>query len=248
MSINKPTLLVFAQTIAICAIVGCRTASKSDTTTRSAAPIAEAPVAPVTPPVVDQSMPAEEFAQAVACTDLLQIKLGKMAAQRAEEPPVKDLGQRMATNHTAIQAIIAKIATDQGITLPTELNAEDAATVTRLDALQGIDFDKAYMSFMAEVHPKTLAMFRWQYENCSNPALKSFASQTMPIVGTHTRLSDALNAEVNKEEIRLAAEKKAADLKAAEEARAQAALDAATAAAKKPAAKRGARKPAPAPE
>jgi len=136
---------------------------------------------------------------------------------------VKDFGQRMAANHTAIQVIISKIAKEQSFTLPTSMTADDSATVERFSAMQGVTFEKAYMTLMAEIHPKTLAVFRWQYDNCTDIAVKPFAVQTMPIIGTHVRVSEQLNAEVNKEELRIAAELKAAELKAAEQRKADAA-------------------------
>jgi hypothetical protein len=139
----------------------------------------------------------------------------------------------MVTNHTAIQVLVRKMAVAQEITLPTDVVGADEETVTSLQALSGVDFDRAYMAFMADRNPEILAMYRWQYDNCTDPTVKPFAVQTMPIIGTHARLAEALNAEVNKEAIRLAAEKKAAELQAAEEAKAAAAAEAAAAAAKK---------------
>ncbi len=192
----------------------------------AADPVAEA-VAP------DLSMTPEAFVQAVAASDLLEINLGTMAMAQADAQTVKDFGHRMVTNHTAIQVIIGKIAVAQEITLPTEIAADDTSIVTTLEALSGDDFDKAYLAYLADENPKVLAMYRWQYDNCTDPTVKPFAAQTMPIIGTHARLAEALNAEVNKEAIRLAAEQKAAELKAAEEAKAAAAAEAAAAAAKK---------------
>lgn len=197
--------------------------------------------APVPVPAPDPSMTAEAFAQAVAEADLLQISLGTLAAQNADAQAVKDIGRRMVTNHNAIQVIIGKIGARQGVTLPSAMSGEDRAVADALAAKKGVEFDKAYMMLLAERHPKTLAMFRWQYENCTNAELKSFAAQTMPIIGTHTRISDALNQVINKEELRLAAEQKAAELRAAEQARAEEAAAAAAAAAKK----RPAKKPLP---
>ena len=63
--------------------------------------------------------------------------------------------------------------------------------------------------------------------------MKPFIGGTMPIIGTEQRMSETLNAEVNREEIRLAAEQKAAEQKAAEEAKAKAAADAAAGSSKK---------------
>jgi putative membrane protein len=204
----------------LCALPGCKKAEKI-APTETIAPVAT--VQPTVAPVVDNSMTPEAFLQSTARSDLFEIKMGKLAMQIAEAQSVKDFGQRMAANHTAIQVIISKIAKEQSFTLPTSMTADDSATVERFSAMQGVAFDKAYMTLMAEIHPKALALFRWQYENCTDIAVKPFAVQTMPIIGTHVRVSEQLNAEVNKEELRIAAELKAAELKAAEQRKADAA-------------------------
>ena len=213
---------IFASLILLqlCALPGCKKAEKI-APTETIAPVAT--VQPTVAPVVDNSMTPEAFLQSTASSDLFEIKMGKLAMQIAEAQSVKDFGQRMAANHTAIQVIISKIAKEQSFTLPTSMNADDSATVERFSAMQGVTFDKAYMTLMAEIHPKTLAVFRWQYYNCTDIAVKPFAVQTMPIIGTHVRVSEQLNAEVNKEELRIAAELKAAELKAAEQRKADAA-------------------------
>lgn len=215
-------LTIFASLIVLqlCALPGCKKAEKIAPTE------AIAPVAidkPTIAPVIDYSMTPEAFLQSTAQSDLFEIKMGKLAMQIAEAQSVKDFGQRMAANHTAIQVIISKIAKEQSFTLPTSMNADDTATVERFSAMQGVAFDKAYMTLMAEIHPKALALFRWQYDNCKDIVVKPFAVQTMPIIATHSRVSEQLNAEVNKEELRIAAELKAAELKAAEQRKADAA-------------------------
>lgn len=215
-------LTIFASLVVLqlCALPGCKKAEKIAPTE------AIAPVAidkPTIAPVIDYSMPPEAFLQSTAQSDLFEIKMGKLAMKIADAQSVKDFGQRMAANHTAIQVIISKIAKEQSFTLPTSMNADDTATVERFSAMQGVAFDKAYMTLMAEIHPKALALFRWQYDNCKDIVVKPFAVQTMPIIATHSRVSEQLNAEVNKEELRIAAELKAAELKAAEQRKADAA-------------------------
>lgn len=215
-------LTIFASLIVLqlCALPGCKKAEKIAPTE------AIAPVAidkPTIAPVIDYSMTPEAFLQSTAQSDLFEIKMGKLAMKIADAQSVKDFGQRMAANHTAIQVIISKIAKEQSFTLPTSMTADDSATVERFSAMQGVAFDKAYMTLMAEIHPKALALFRWQYDNCKDIVVKPFAVQTMPIIATHSRVSEQLNAEVNKEELRIAAELKAAELKAAEQRKADAA-------------------------
>jgi len=185
------------------------------------------------PPPADPSMPADEFARTVARSDLQQVALGTLAMQHGESQDVRDLGQRMSTNHTAIQVIVGKAAAKQGIALPTALDGDDAATAERLGALRGAEFDQAYMMFMAGETARMLALYRWQYDNCTNADLKPFAMQTMPIIAVHARVADELNKVVNKEALRLAAERKAAEAQAAAQKKAEEEAAAAAAAAKK---------------
>jgi putative membrane protein len=185
------------------------------------------------PVVIDYSLEPSAFTRSVAKGDLLEIALGNVVLAQGETPAVKDFAKRMVTNHTAIQVIVAKVAADTQVELPTALDADDQATVARFAAMNGVALDKAYMAYLAELHPKTLASYRWQYDNCKDAVVKTFIGGTMPIIGTQQRTADSLNAEVNKEEIRLAAEQKAAEQKAAEEAKAQAAAEAAAATGKK---------------
>jgi putative membrane protein len=255
-----PAAFAVLCSLAMFPAVGCRSADRA--TDDGAAPAAAAPAAPAkgtssagkpapgaaagmaaasaagsldpaAPVVVDYSLEPSAFTKSVAKTDLLEIALANLVLAQGETPSVKDFAKRMLTNHTAIQVIVTKVAADTQVELPTALDADDEATVARFAAMNGVALDKAYMAYLAEQHPKTLASYRWQYDNCKDPVVKAFIGGTMPIVGTQQRTAESLNAEVNKEEIRLAAEQKAAEQKAAEEAKAKAAADAAAGSSKK---------------
>lgn len=178
----------------------------------------------------DPAMSPDDFLRWVAAGDALQIELGSLASSRAINPDVRDLAKRMVTNHTAIDVIVRKHAKTKGIALPAEPEAADRAQIDLLQQLEGEAFDKAYMMFLAERAAWVLARFRWQYENATDEDLKPFAVGTTPIMGTHARLSEAANARVNAEELRLAAERKEAERQAAAIKRAQEAADAAAAA------------------
>ena len=253
-TMTRSAVLAFLCSLAMLPAVGCRSADraaddgaaaasaaptapaapgKPGSSAGKAAPAAAGPLDTPAPVVVDYSLEPSAFTKSVARTDLLEIALAKLVLAQGETPSVKDFAKRMLTNHTAIQVIVAKVAADTQVELPTALDADDEATVARFAAMNGVALDKAYMAYLAELHPKTLASYRWQYDNCKDTVVKPFIGGTMPIIGTEQRMSETLNAEVNKEEIRLAAEQKAAEQKAAEEAKAKAAADAAAGSSKK---------------
>lgn len=189
------------------------------------------PAVPAAPP--EPKMTPAEFLQYVHGEDLLQLELGRKVLELGETEKVKAYAKRIVTNHTAIEVIVRKLAGKEGATLTDALDPAGEAKVAELGALRGVALDKAYCMYMAESQQKTQAAFRWQYDNCKDDEVRSFAMQTLPIVGVHARVGDELNKDVNKEELRIAAEKKAAEEKAAEEKRVADAMAAAQKNAKK---------------
>ena len=210
-------------------------AAKSDGTKSAGAaapgtPAAD-PAVPAAPP--EPKMSPAEFLQFVAQEDMMQLDLGRKVLEQGETDKVKAYAKRIVTNHTAIEVIVRKLAGKEAVELPTQPDAAGEAKLAEFKDLRGVALDKAYCMYMAEAQAKTMAAYRWQYDNCKDDEVRSFAMQTMPIVGVHARVGDELNKDINKEELRLAAEKKAADEKAAEEKRIADAMAAAQKNAKK---------------
>jgi putative membrane protein len=216
--------------LALSALASCRAAPPAPP------PEAKAPVAVEAPP--DPALAPAAFLQATASADLLEIALGRLAMERATSEAIRDFGRRMVANHTAIQVILAKLAAREGVELPTTLDPAAEARVVAFSELQGVAFDKAYMMLMAERHKEALARFQWQYDHCEDAEVKPFAVQTTPIMGTHARMAEQINSEVNREELRLAAEARAAEARAAEQRRMEEAAAAAAAVAKRTPARR----------
>lgn len=151
------------------------------------------------------------------------VTMGQLAMERGASDGVKDFGKRVRANDTAVLVILGRLAEARGGKVPSGTTQADDESMARLGALQGEAFDKAYMSLMAERHATLQSLFRWQYEHCSDEAVKPFVLGTIPAVASHARLSDELNKRVNAEEIKAAEEQAAeerrlAAQKAAEEA------------------------------
>ena len=214
------------------------------------APPATAPATPATTPVTTPAEPPappspertpEAFLADVTAHNLLEISLGRLAAERASDPAVRDFGRRMVVNHTAVQVLVTRIAGRQRASVPAQLLPEDSAVYAEMSARTGGDLDRAYMMFIAQRNARALELFRWQADNGTNAEVKSFAAQTAAIMGTHARAADALNQVVNKEELRRIAEEKAQALREEEQRKIIEAQEAAIAAAKR----KGGKKPAP---
>jgi putative membrane protein len=181
------------------------------------------------PADVNAEIAASRFAELAMADALMEIALGELVKGQAESPAVKDLGHRMVTNNNAIKLILSKAAAESGASLPTTLNAEQEALLQRLSALAAADLEREYLWEQTLRQPRSIALYRWQYENCDDKKLKQFAVGTLPIIVVHARVCDEAHKKVNATEIAVQEKRAAAERKLEQErklAEAQAAVDA----------------------
>ncbi len=127
---------------------------------------------------------------------LTEVELGRLAAQKGQSADVKKFGQRMVTDHSKANAELKKLAASKGITLPTEMNAEQMAEHAKLAKLSGAEFDREYMTLMVEDHDKDVAAFLDEAKDGSDPDIKSFAAKTLPTLQEHQRMAKEIKAKL----------------------------------------------------
>jgi putative membrane protein len=137
-----------------------------------------------------------EFVNKAATGNLAEIELGRVAAQRAARPSVRSFGERMVTDHGRSNAELTSLARSKGIEVPTALEPSQQAVRDRLSALSGNDFDRAYMSEMVRDHTEDIALFERAAEISTDPDLKAWAAQSLPMLREHLALARQVNSEV----------------------------------------------------
>jgi len=128
-----------------------------------------------------------EFVRKAAQGGLAEVQLGQLATEKAASPEVKQFGQRMVDDHTKANEQLKQIAQQQGIQVPDQLDAKDAATKARLEKLSGKEFDRAYMNDMVTDHTKDVTEFKHEANSGKDSAVKSFAQQTVPTLEDHLK-------------------------------------------------------------
>jgi putative membrane protein len=126
-----------------------------------------------------------EFMKKAAQGGMAEVQLGQLAQQNAQSAEVKSFGERMVRDHSKANDELKQVATQEGVTLPTSLDAKDQATMKRLENLHGAAFDKAYMRDMVNDHRKDVAEFKHESEKGNNQAVKDWASKTLPTLESH---------------------------------------------------------------
>jgi putative membrane protein len=135
------------------------------------------------PPQVNSS--DRTFLDKAAQGGLAQVQLGQLAEQKASSQAVKNFGQRMVTDHSQANEKLMGIASADGVTLPTSLDAKDQALYDRLSGLSGDAFDRAYMRAMVNDHKQDIVEFQRASQTAQDQAVRSFASMTLPTLQDH---------------------------------------------------------------
>jgi putative membrane protein len=130
-----------------------------------------------------------QFVEKAAGINMLEIKLGRLAAERGSSDRVRTLGQKMVDDHQKTGEQLMKIAERENLTLPQTLSPEMQAEYDRMQSMRGAEFDKAYLDGVANDHSKAISLYQKEIDSGMDPALKSFATQTLPSLKHHQNMA-----------------------------------------------------------
>ena len=133
--------------------------------------------------------PDAKFAINAAKGGMMEVEMGRMAAEKATSPDVKQFGQRMVDDHSKANDELKAIASGKGMTLPAAVDAAGKAKMDKMSKLTGAAFDRAYMADMVKDHKKDVAEFRKEAKSGKDPDIKGFASKTLPTLEEHLKMA-----------------------------------------------------------
>jgi putative membrane protein len=121
---------------------------------------------------------------------MAEVELGQLAASKATNQKVKDFGQRMVDDHSKANDQLKSIASNKGVSLPSDISSKERALIERLSQMSGDTFDKAYMRAMVDDHKTDIAEFEKEANGGQDSDLKTFASSTLPTLKAHLDLAN----------------------------------------------------------
>ncbi|WP_242343830.1 DUF4142 domain-containing protein [Anaeromyxobacter terrae] len=107
----------------------------------------------------------------------LELRLGRLASERAASPDVKAMGEKMIENHGALKRRLAELARAAGASGDATLTAEQQQTFARVEAQTGAAFDDAFRKTVDAGHVGELAMYRDEVTRAASPQLRAFAEE-----------------------------------------------------------------------
>ena len=162
------------------------TTADSDTTTTTpdtANTVNTAPATTVTATPLTKN--DSTFVLDAAVGGLMEVQAGQLAQQNAKSQRVKDFGGMMVTDHTKANDELRSYASGHGITLPHSLPADKQKHINSMRKMQGAAFDRHYLSMMVSDHQKVIAKFKKQSESADDAQLKTWATNTLPVLQKH---------------------------------------------------------------
>lgn len=120
---------------------------------------------------------------------MMEVHMGQMAAKEGQSAEVKKLANQMVTDHTKANNQLMALASSKGVKLDTR---------HKMDKISGDKFDDQWLSQMVADHQKTIAAFEAEAKGGKDPAVKDWASKTLPTLKKHLKMVQDTQAKMKK--------------------------------------------------
>lgn len=142
------------------------------------------------------SQSEQQFVSQVAAENLLEVRLGQSAQQRATNPSVKQFAQRMVLDHTSMQRQWMDVAKKKGIDFKAEMSARHVQQAEQLRTLTGAAFDQAYMNLMVQNHQENVSTFQGQRNAAHSTEIRQLIDMGLPMLQGHLSSAQQISAQV----------------------------------------------------
>ena len=137
------------------------------------------------------SSKAASFVKEASAGNQSEIALAQLAQQRAQNPEVKNLAQMLEQDHQKAQEKLQTIAQAHGLTLDNSLTFTQKRAQSKLEKLNGAEFDQQYTKDMLEDHVADIKKFQKASENIEDADVKQYAQEILPKLQTHLQHAES---------------------------------------------------------
>jgi putative membrane protein len=140
----------------------------------------------------DQTYGDQMFVEDTLEGDEAQVAMSQLAEQKSSSPDVKQFGAKMVQIHTALTDQLKPAARELGVSEPKGPSKKEQKEIDRLQALNGPDFDTAYIQAMAKQQQHDLKEFKDEAQAGHAPNIQQAARQDEPVLAEHYQVLEKL--------------------------------------------------------
>ncbi len=134
-----------------------------------------------------------KFLMAAAMSGMKEVELSRMALTRASSEEVRRFAQQMVDDHTRANQELMQLAASKGVTLPTMPDTKLQSMLTRMGAMSGAAFDRAYLREAGvKEHRNAAKLFERESTRGRDADLTGFASRLLPAIRSHLSMAETM--------------------------------------------------------
>lgn len=130
-----------------------------------------------------------------------QLSFGQLALDRGEDDSVLEYATMIVEDNTASKNELEGIANSKEIEVSGDVSDEMQAKYDELAALEGGDFDKAFIQFQLDALEDSKSMFENQIDNGQNFTVKGYAEKTLNLIKAHRTEATLVKVEIGLEDL-----------------------------------------------
>jgi len=137
-----------------------------------------------------------DFITVNAANNYMEVLLGRLALERAQNADVKAYAERVVREHNMLQDEWLKVAQQNGIPLKPGMGKNHREKLTRLEKLKGKEFDKQFMNTMIDTHQDYANSMEKQSRTAHSPEVRQIAERSLPTLRDSFHEAKRVGAEV----------------------------------------------------
>ncbi|MFF1405804.1 DUF4142 domain-containing protein [Streptomyces sp. NPDC058294] len=147
--------------------------------------------ATVTTPYGPLSAQDRDFVTKVRLAGLWELPAGELAQRKGTTAAVRTAGQHLVDGHTSLDAHVRTVATQLGVALPNEPNAQQKQWLATLDAARGQDFDRQFAGLLRLAHGRVFSLVAQVRAGTQNSLVRDLADDANTTVLDHIKILEA---------------------------------------------------------
>jgi len=140
----------------------------------------------------------KDFIVKVASCNNAEVEITKLADKRSSSTDVKDFAAEVQKDHKAAQQKLAELLKSRKFGVATGLEKETREEIKRLSAMEGKEFDRAFVQHMITEHKKAISTFENQVKNGKESDVSDYAKEMLPGLRKHLTKAEDLAKTTNK--------------------------------------------------
>lgn len=139
-----------------------------------------------------------QFLVDVASAHLAEIKLGSLAASKAQHAELKAYGEMLEKDHSDALMKLQALATQKNITVPSTITEEGQEMYEDMNKKDLKDFDEDYVDHMVKDHKKDIEKLNDYIKDGTDADIKSYAEAVLPTMQAHLAKAESMQAMMKK--------------------------------------------------